>query len=187
MDHRMQYVNLLAALLFLALAGCQSPAPVVEPRPPRVVTPEPRSPVPEPLVVPPPAPAARVPTASERALADGIGLYDAGDFNGAIKMLLGAKAIWEDTTIPVGLTNKVAAHKYIAFSYCVTNRRTLCRQQFVDAIKLDPNFNLEPAETTHPLWGPEFDRAKKQASAPAAPIRRPTGAATPPPTPPKGQ
>ena len=187
-DDAMQKVRLFAALALILLAGCQSPAPVAEPRlAPRVQAPEPVV-VPEP-VAPPPAPVVRIPTASERALADGVGLYDAGDFNGAIKQLQGAKAIWEDTTTPGGLANKVAAHKYIAFSYCVTNRRPQCRQQFVDAIKLDPNFNLEPAEMTHPIWGPEFDRAKKQASAPPPPppppAKRPASA--PPANPPKTQ
>lgn len=175
----MQSTMLPAALLFLAIAGCQSPAPVAEPSPPRVVAPEPRPPVPQPIA-PPPAPVVRVPTPSERALTDSVALYDAGDFNGAIKMLLGAKVIWEDATIPGGLANKVAAHKYLAFSYCVTNRRTLCRQQFIEAIKIDSAFQLEPAEKTHPIWGPEFDRAKVQASTPPAPARRPPPAATPP-------
>ena len=76
----MQYLMLFVALLFLALAGCETPAPV-EPTPPPVVEPEPRPAIPEPVKVPPPAPVP-VPTASERALADGVALYDAGDFNG---------------------------------------------------------------------------------------------------------
>ena len=140
----------LAAVLLLALAACQSPAPVA------------------------------IPTASERALAAGIALYDAGNFNGAIERLRGAREIWSDSTSPGATANKLAAHKYLAFSYCVTNRRALCRQQFVDAIKLEPNFDLAPAEKGHPLWGPEFDRARKQASAPAAPAGRPAqSAATP--------
>ena len=83
---RMQCTMWPAALLFLAIAGCQSPAPVAEPTPP-VVVPEPRPPVPEPAP-PPPAPVVRIPTPSERALADGVALYDSGDFSGAIKMLL---------------------------------------------------------------------------------------------------
>jgi len=183
-DDAMQKVTLFAALALILLAGCQSPAPVAEPRlAPRVQAPEPVV-VPEP-VAPPPAPVVRIPTASERALADGVGLYDAGDFNGAIKQLLGAKAIWEDTTTPGGLANRLAAHKYIAFSYCVTNRRPQCRQQFVDAIKLDPDFQLEPAEKTHPVWGPEFERAKVQAKPPATPARRPATTAAPPSSPPK--
>ena len=166
----------LAAVLLLALAACQSPAPVAEPAAQPVEEPEPVLPAP---VEPPPAPIA-IPTASERALAAGIALYDAGNFNGAIKRLRGAREIWSDSTSPGATANKLAAHKYLAFSYCVTNRRALCRQQFVDAIKLEPNFDLAPAEKGHPIWGPEFDRARKQASAPAAPAGRPAqSAATP--------
>jgi hypothetical protein len=183
-DRSMQYLMLFVALLFLALAGCETPAPV-EPTPPPVVEPEPRPAIPEPVKVP--APVVPVPTASERALADGVALYDAGDFNGAIKMLVGAKAIWEDATVPGGLASKVSANKYIAFSYCVTKRRTLCRQRFVEAIKLDPKFNLEPAEKTHPIWGPEFELARKQASAPPAPVRRPAAPTKPPSSPPKAK
>jgi hypothetical protein len=143
------------------------------------VAPEPEPVPPAPVQKPPPAPVPIV-TASGRALADGVGLYDAGNFNGAIKRLLGAKEIWDDSTTADALPNKLAAHKYIAFSYCVTNRRTQCRKHFVDALKLDAAFNLEPTEKTHPLWGPEFERAKKQVSAPTAPTKSPASSpATP--------
>lgn len=169
----MQITLALAVIVLVVLAGCQSPAPIVQPESPRVVEPEaaPAPPVPiEPM--PPP-----MPTPSERALEEGITLYDAGDFNGAIKRLRGAKEIWTDATTPVATANKVAAHKYLAFSYCVTKRRPQCRQQFVDALTLDPGFSLEPAEKTHPMWGPEFEQAKKKASATAAPANRPTPSA----------
>ena len=164
-----------AGILLVLLAGCQSPAPAPQPEPPRaeppVVAPPPVVPV-----EPPPTPA---PTPGERALAEGIALYDAGDFNGAIKRLLGAKEIWTDSTSPTATANKVTAHKYLAFSYCVTKRRTQCRKQFVNALKIDPGFNLEPTEKTHPIWGAEFEKAKKEASATAAPKRRPAPATTP--------
>lgn len=166
----------LAVVLLLAMAGCQGPAPIAESEPQRVEAPEPVPPAP---VEPPPAPVAIV-TASGRALTDGVGLYDAGDFNGAIKRLLGAKEIWDDATTADALPNKLAAHKTIAFSYCVTNRRTQCRKHFVDAIKLDPAFNLEPTEKTHPVWGPEFVRAQRQASAPPTPAMRPASSAAKP-------
>jgi len=183
----MQKVTAVSALLLLALAGCQTPAPVEQPKPAPVEAPPPK---PAPAPLPPPPPPVKVPTAGERALAQGVALYDAGDFNGAIKELLGAKEIWDDTTTPGANATKLAALKYLAFSYCVTNRRTQCRQQFADAIKLDSGFALEPAEKTHPIWGPEFDRAKAMANAPAAPARRAAPPAAPPapaPTPPKTQ
>jgi len=181
----MQKMMVIAVLLLLvALVGCQAPAPVAEPKPQPVEAPQPK-PAARAPVAPAPAPIP-IPTASDRALAEGVRLFDAGDFNGAIKELLGAKEIW-DVTTSGSIANKLAAHKYLAFSYCVTNRRTQCRQQFVDAIKLDTNFSLEPAEKTHPVWGPEFDRAKVQASAPAAPAGRQTPSAAPPPNPPKAK
>ena len=164
----------LSAVLLLALAGCQTPAPVAEPAPPPVTVREPDPPPPPPA--PPPPPPAPVVTASGRALASGISLYDAGDFNGAIKRLAGAREIWDDSASADALANKVAANKYIAFSYCVTNRRTQCRKHFVDALKLDPGFALEATEKTHPVWGAEFERAKKQASASIAPAKRPAPA-----------
>src|ERR1043165_383070 len=104
----MQRTMWLAAVVLIAMTGCQAPAPVAEPAPPRVVAPEPKPPPPEPVA--PPAPVVRVPTPSEQALAAGVALYDAGDFNGAIKMLLGAKPIWDDSTAPLGIANKAAAH-----------------------------------------------------------------------------
>lgn len=164
----MRIASALAAFLFVVLAGCQSPAPVAQPEPERAPEPEAAPPPPVP-VTPPPPPA---PTPGERALADGVALYDAGNFNGAIKQLRGAKEIWSDATSPAATANKVAAHKYLAFSYCVTKRPSQCRQQFVDALKLDAAFTLTPAEKAHPMWGPEFERAKKQVSAPVAPAKR---------------
>jgi hypothetical protein len=164
-------------IVLLVLAGCETPAPVAEPEPSKVQAPEPEPP-PLPPAPPPPPP---VVTASARALASGVALYDAGDFNGAIRRLAGAREIWDDSISADALANKLAAHKYIAFSYCVTNRRTLCRRQFVDALRLDSGFALEATEKTHPVWGPEFERAKKQATASSAPAKRP--AAPPPPAP----
>jgi len=178
----MQIRIALAVVVLVVLAGCQSPPPVAQPELPRVEAPEPAAPPIVPVAPPPP----RVPTPGERALDEGIALYDAGDFNGAIKRLLGAKEIWTDAA-PVSTANKVSAHKYIAFSYCVTKRRTQCRKQFVDALKLDPAFGLEATEKTHPIWGPEFERAKKEASASAAPAKKRQPKTTASPNPPKAQ
>jgi len=136
-----------------------SAAPAVAPPPPPVKPAEPPKPMP-----PPKSPA-------EIAVDEGVALYDAGDFNGAIKSLLGNKEIWSGPS-----QQRVRAHKYVAFSYCVTGRRTLCRQQFADALKLDPQFELEPAERAHPIWGPQYEAARKAAVAPAA-----SGPATRPP------
>lgn len=93
-------------------------------------------------------------SASETALNEGIALYNNGDFNGAIRKLNAVTGAEK----PVQLS----AYKYSAFSYCVSGRQLACRQQFEKALKLDPNFDLEPGEKGHPLWGPVFARAKKK-------------------------
>lgn len=105
----------------------------------------------------PPAPpaAAPAPSAGQTALNEGIALYNKGQFNEAIKRL-GAPEIGADSK-----ATQLAALKYMAFSYCVTNRATLCRQQFEKAFKLDPAFDLATGEKGHPLWGPQFARARK--------------------------
>jgi hypothetical protein len=51
----------------------------------------------------------------------------------------------------------------MAFSYCVSARQALCKQQFEKALKLDPAFSLAPGEHGHPLWGPVFERAAKKS------------------------
>ncbi|MES2152795.1 MAG: TssQ family T6SS-associated lipoprotein [Pseudomonadota bacterium] len=101
-------------------------------------------------------PAAPLIAAEQALLQEGIALYNNGDYNGAIKRLsapeIGASGV---------KAAQLSALKYMAFSYCVTQRQTLCRQQFEKALKLDPAFDLAPGERGHPLWGPVFTRAKK--------------------------
>jgi hypothetical protein len=94
-------------------------------------------------------------SATPAGLKEGIAMYNNGDYNDAIKRLGAA-----DVTGGSKAT-QLAAMKYTAFSYCVTSRQTLCRQQFDKALKLDPSFDLEPGEHGHPLWGPVFTKAKK--------------------------
>lgn len=96
------------------------------------------------------------PAVTQDPLTDGIELYHAGDYNGAIKRLAGAREIWGGDK-----ATQTTALKYMAFSYCVTGRNALCKQQFDKAFKLDPGFDLAQGEKGHPLWGPVFDKAKK--------------------------
>jgi hypothetical protein len=100
-------------------------------------------------VTPPPVPADLL------ALKEGTAFYNNGDYANAIKRLTAPE-------IATGSkATQLAALKYSAFSYCVTSRTTLCRQQFDKAFKLDPAFDLAPGEHGHPLWGPVFTKAKK--------------------------
>jgi len=173
---RRSYVAAVVAAALVA-AGCETPSPrQTAPAsdaapPPSRATQRPPQPTPPTQPAKPPVP---VKSAAEIALDEGITLYDAGSYNEAIKSLTGAKEIWDGG--PDAL--KVRAYKYVGFSQCVLGRRTACRQQFTEALKLDPGFALEPAERTHPIWGVEYEAAKKALAAPPA---RP--AATPPATP----
>ena len=171
---RRSYVAVVVAAAFIA-AGCETPSPRPSSPAPAPAAPPPRTAQRPPQQTPPPEPAkppVPVKTAAEVALDEGITLYDAGSYNEAIKSLTGAKEIWDGAPDPL----KVRAYKYVAFSQCVLGRRTACRQQFTEALKLDPGFSLEPAERTHPIWGVEYEAAKK---ALAAPPTRPATATTP--------
>lgn len=92
-----------------------------------------------------------------RKLAEGLELYEAGNFAGAIRALSAPEIEQSDPA------TRVEAGKYLAFSYCVTNRRTLCRRTFDRVLTIDSGFALKPAEAGHPLWGPVFVQARKAA------------------------
>jgi len=92
-----------------------------------------------------------------RKLAEGLGLYEAGEFAAAIRALNAPEIDRSDSG------TRIEAGKYLAFSYCVTNRRTLCRRSFDRVLALDPAFALKPAEAGHPLWGPVYVQARKAA------------------------
>ena len=142
----------------LLLAGCETTAPLQQPPAAASSTgakPAAQAPAkPSTVAAPPPAP--ELPPA-RKALNAGIELYKAGNFNGAIKQLSAPELADAETAL------QLEALKYTAFSYCVTNRTTLCRQQFAKAFKLDKTFDLSPGEKGHPLWTPSFERARKEA------------------------
>ena len=101
------------------------------------------------------AAASAPPSKAEQLLADGTDLYDNGDFKGAIKKLQAARDAFNDTS-----TNMQDSLKYLAFSYCVTGQRAMCKAQFVALLKISPEFVLSRAEVGHPLWGPVFKEAR---------------------------
>ena len=111
----------------------------------------------------PPKPAAPQITESmlrERAtneLAAGVKSYDAGEYDNAVKSLMGS--------LEHGLLSKVEqarARKYLAFSYCVTGRDVLCRDEFRKAFEIYPDFALTAAEDGHPIWGPVYRNVRTQ-------------------------
>lgn len=153
--HNCLRMTLLGAMMgVLTLSGCTTtppPKPVVrhEPVANRPIRP------PEPPPLPPPPP-----EKDQLAAEEGVKLYNAGNYNAAIKLLTTSDEIWKSGATPAKLT----ALKYSAFSYCVTNRMTLCRRQFEKAFRLDPAFALEPGESGHPLWTPAFTQAQRNTT-----------------------
>ncbi|MCE3263235.1 MAG: putative lipoprotein [Pseudoduganella sp.] len=147
---------LIAAALLLA--GCAHTGPQQQTAPQGNPAAQDAAPVAaKPAVAVLPALPAELPPA-RKALNAGIEMYKAGNFNGAIKQL-GTAPELANAEVPLQLE----ALKYSAFSYCVTQRSTLCRQQFAKAFKLDKSFDLSPGEKGHPLWTPSFERARKEA------------------------
>lgn len=148
---------LIAAALLLA--GCANTGPQQEATAPGNAAAQDTAPVAaKPAATAAPAAPAELPPA-RKALNAGIEMYKAGNFNGAIKQLGSAPEL---AHAEVAL--QLDALKYSAFSYCVTQRSTLCRQQFAKAFKLDKSFDLSPGEKGHPLWTPSFERARKEAA-----------------------
>lgn len=95
------------------------------------------------------------PRKAEQALSDGLKNYENGRYQPAAQNLLNA--------LNNGLTfkhDRVTAHKYLAFIYCVTEREKLCREQFKKALAINPAFELTAAEAGHPIWGPIFRGTK---------------------------
>lgn len=88
---------------------------------------------------------------AEQALSTGIKQYDDGELKSAQKNLQDA--------LSLGLTfdsDKVAAHKHLAFIYCSSNQERQCRDEFRRAFEVDSSFKLERTEIGHPLWGPVY-------------------------------
>jgi tetratricopeptide (TPR) repeat protein len=88
---------------------------------------------------------------AQNDLANGIKLFEAGDYDGAVKSLT--------ASLDHGLLSKLdqsRARKYLAFSHCVSGREQQCRDEFRKAFEIYPDFALTPAEDGHPSWGPVY-------------------------------
>ena len=92
---------------------------------------------------------------AEQDLSAGIRAYEDGDYRSSSRLLQSA--------LSAGLimkSDKVAAHKYLAFIHCAQSRERACREEFRKALELDPGLQLTAAEAGHPLWGPVFRSLK---------------------------
>jgi len=92
---------------------------------------------------------------AEKDLSLGIRAYEDGDYRNSTRLLQNALASELFLT-----SDKVAAHKYLAFMHCAQSREKACRDEFRKALALNPDFQLTPAESGHPSWGPVFKSLK---------------------------
>ena len=92
---------------------------------------------------------------AEKDLSLGIRAYEDGDYRNSTRLLQSALAAELFLT-----SDKVAAHKYLAFMYCAQSREKACRDEFRKVLALNPDFQLSPAESGHPSWGPVFKSLK---------------------------
>jgi hypothetical protein len=98
-------------------------------------------------------------TPAQQKLAEGIKQYEAGRYPQAQEGLRAA--------LKGGLperADEVRAHKYLAFSYCLTRKTYLCRTEFRTIFRLDPAFELLPSELGHPSWAAIYKREKLAAA-----------------------
>jgi len=99
------------------------------------------------------------PRKAEQALSSGIRAYEDGEYR--------SSALFLQDALSAGLllnSDKVAAHKYLAFIHCAQARERSCRNAFRKALELDPEFELTPAEAGHPMWGPVFKSLKRSTT-----------------------
>jgi Tfp pilus assembly protein PilF len=93
---------------------------------------------------------------AEKALLAGMRAYDDGQYPQAEQAL--------NQALTAGLASakdRAAAHKYLAFIYCTSNRVPACEAQFRAARVDDPGFALSKAEAGHPQWGPVYQRVQR--------------------------
>lgn len=93
---------------------------------------------------------------AEKALLAGMRAYDDGQYPQAEQLL--------NQALAAGLASpkdRAAAHKYLAFIFCTSERMSACETEFRAAHAVDPTFALTKAEAGHPLWGPVYQRVQR--------------------------
>jgi len=139
------------ATILLLLAGCSSePVRDIQRSVEELFRKD--EPAPSPPARKQPAPVPRV--EGEPLLRAGIGQYDSGRYDEAARSLRIA------LKRGLSLSDQVTAHKYLAFIQCAAGREAQCREEFQHALRIDPAFELAPAEAGHPIWGPVFRSVK---------------------------
>lgn len=103
---------------------------------------------------------------AQENLALGMRQYQQGAFDEARRSF---SASLDHGLLPKG--EQSTARKHLAFIYCMQGRQPDCRDEFRKAIEIDPAFDLSPAESGHPIWGPVYAGVSEEMRppAPAAP------------------
>lgn len=114
----------------------------------------------------PPPPSAVGPSEGQRQLERAIAAFGQGRFPESTRLLQETPELFAE---PVAV--RVQVLKWLAFNHCVAGRRGACRRAFDALFALEPAFDLAPAESGHPSWGAEFDRARAAVPPARAPVR----------------
>lgn len=91
------------------------------------------------------------PRKAEQELAAGLKSYENGQYPQAMRHI--QTALNNDLTFK---SDRITAYKYLAFIHCASERKKQCRAAFKDALEINPDMELTPAEAGHPIWGPVF-------------------------------
>ena len=150
----------LLVALAVIMGGCAAPPytsqTTTKPISPPIDTPATAAPtMPTQPAAPPPVATPAEPSLSEKNLAVALASFDRGEYPLAMKQL---KPLTTDQDLSTA--DRLKAIKSLAFSQCLTRAVVACRKTFESAFELDPEFNLAPAEQGHPVWGPQFLRAR---------------------------
>ena len=97
------------------------------------------------------------PRKAEQELSAGLKSYEDGEYVQAQKQI--QNALNSELTFK---SDRVTAHKYLAFIHCASDRKKQCRNAFKDALEINPDLELSPAEVGHPLWGPVYQSVRKE-------------------------
>src|SRR5262245_17276321 len=88
-------------------------------------------------------------TKGEEELDFGVRAYEDGELAYSARLL--------QASLDAGLrgtSNRVRAHKYLAFIHCASGRVPQCREEFRKALDIDSSFDLRENEAGHPVWDP---------------------------------
>lgn len=97
------------------------------------------------------------PRKAEQELSAGLKSYENGQYPQAMKHI--QNALNNELTFK---SDRITAHKYLAFIHCVSDRKKQCRASFKDALEINSDLELTPAEAGHPIWGPVFRDAQAE-------------------------